>query len=75
MSFTPDQLATEIQKHIPEFTIAYKVDPVRQAIADSWPRHMNDSAAQAEWGWRPKFDMAAMVKDMLEQIMVKSDKI
>lgn len=68
MSFTPQQLAAEIQKHIPEFTIAYNVDPLRQAIADSWPRHMNDSAAKVEWGWRPQFDLPAMVKDMLEKI-------
>lgn len=68
MSFTPQQLAAEIQKHIPEFTIAYRVDPLRQAIADSWPRHMNDSAAKAEWGWQAQFDLSAMVKDMLENI-------
>jgi len=68
MSFTPQQLAAEIQKHMPEFTIAYSVDPLRQAIADSWPRHMNDSAAKAEWGWRAQFDLQAMVKDMLEKI-------
>jgi nucleoside-diphosphate-sugar epimerase len=68
MSFTPQQLAAEIQEHMPEFTIAYRVDPLRQAIADSWPRHMNDSAAKAEWGWRAQFDLQAMVKDMLEKI-------
>ena len=68
MSFTPQQLAAEIQKHIPEFTIAYRVDPLRQAIADSWPRHMNDSAAKAEWGWKAQFDLPAMVEDMLENI-------
>lgn len=68
MSFTPQQLAAEIQKHIPEFTIAYNIDPLRQAIADSWPRHMNDSAARAEWGWQARFDLPAMVKDMLEHV-------
>lgn len=72
MSLTPEQLAAEIRKHIPEFTIAYKVDPIRQAIADSWPRHMNDSAARTEWGWRPKFDLAAMVSDMLRQLTAPS---
>ncbi|TAN68911.1 MAG: NAD-dependent epimerase/dehydratase family protein [Methylobacter sp.] len=71
MSFTPHQLATEIQKHIPQFTIAYNVDPLRQAIADSWPRHMNDSAAKAEWGWQAQFDLPAMVEDMLEKITLK----
>jgi nucleoside-diphosphate-sugar epimerase len=68
MSFTPQQLAAEIQKHIPEFTIAYSIDPLRQAIADSWPRHMNDSAARTEWGWQAQFDLPAMVKDMIEKI-------
>jgi len=68
MSFTPQQLAAEIQEHMPEFTITYRVDPLRQAIADSWPRHMNDSAAKAEWGWQAQFDLQAMVKDMLEKI-------
>lgn len=68
MSFTPAQLTAAIQKHIPDFTIAYQVDPVRQAIADSWPKHMDDSAARREWGWQPRFGLAEMVEDMLEQI-------
>jgi nucleoside-diphosphate-sugar epimerase len=68
MNFTPDRLATEIQKHLPEFTITYNVDPVRQAIADSWPNYMDDSAARQEWGWSPKYDLAAMTTDMLEKI-------
>ncbi|MFA5922165.1 MAG: NAD-dependent epimerase/dehydratase family protein [Methylococcaceae bacterium] len=71
MSFTPQQLTAEIQKHIPEFTISYCVDPVRQAIADSWPKHMNDSAARAEWGWQAEYNLAAMVQDMLEKIAAK----
>jgi len=71
MSFTPEQLAAEIQKHIPEFTISYCVDPVRQAIADSWPRHMDDSAAKMEWGWQAKYNLSAMVEDMLEKIAAK----
>jgi nucleoside-diphosphate-sugar epimerase len=75
MSFTPGQLATEIQKHLPDFTISYNVDPVRQAIADSWPRHMDDSVARAEWGWQAQYDLGATVKDMLEQIMLSEQKI
>lgn len=71
MSFTPQQLAVEIQKHIPEFTISYSVDPLRQAIADSWPRHMNDSAASAEWGWQAEYNLSAMVEDMLMKIAAK----
>ncbi len=68
MNFTPTELATEIKKHVPGFTIDYDVDPVRQAIADSWPRCMDDSAAREEWGWRPQWDMAAMTRDMLEKL-------
>lgn len=71
MSFTPEQLAAEIQKHLPGFTISYAVDPLRQTIADSWPRHMDDSAARAEWGWQPRFDLPAMVADMLTHITAK----
>jgi nucleoside-diphosphate-sugar epimerase len=68
MNFTPDKLAREIRKHIPEFTIDYEVDPVRQAIADSWPDYMDDSAARAEWGWKPEYTFERMVEDMIENI-------
>ncbi|MGR8978872.1 MAG: NAD-dependent epimerase/dehydratase family protein [Gammaproteobacteria bacterium] len=71
MSFTPGQLAAEIKKQLPGFSIDYRVDPMRQAIADSWPRHMDDSAAREEWGWRAQFELADMVGDMLTQIMAK----
>ena len=71
MSFTPQQLAAEIQKHIPEFTISYCIDPVRQALADSWPKHMNDSVARAEWGWQAEYNLSTMVEDMLEKIAAK----
>jgi len=72
MSFTPAQLAAAIQRHLPDFTIAYAVDPLRQAIADSWPRHMDDSAARIEWGWHPRFDLPGMVADMLTHVAAKS---
>jgi len=65
MSFTPAELAAEIKKVIPEFTCSYKPDS-RQAIADSWPSSIDDSAAREEWGWKPDYDIAAMTKDMLE---------
>jgi nucleoside-diphosphate-sugar epimerase len=71
MSFTPAQLAAAIQQHLPDFTISYAIDPLRQAIADSWPRHMDDSAARAEWHWQPRYDVAAMVADMLTHITAK----
>jgi nucleoside-diphosphate-sugar epimerase len=68
MSFTPDELAAEIRKHIPDFAIDYEVDPVRQAIADTWPRSMDDSAARKEWGWKPEYDLEAMTRDMLDKL-------
>ena len=73
MSFTPEDLANEIKKHIPEFTISYNVDPIRQAIAESWPRKMDDSAAREEWGWRPSFDLEQMTSDMIQQLSLKLD--
>jgi nucleoside-diphosphate-sugar epimerase len=68
MQLTPESLAAEIRVHIPRFTIDYGVDPVRQAIADSWPRRVDDSAAREEWGWAPAFDAAAMTRDMLDHV-------
>jgi nucleoside-diphosphate-sugar epimerase len=68
MNFTPERLAAEIRKHVPEFSIDYEVDPVRQAIAESWPRSVDDSVARAEWGWSPRYDIAAMTRDMLAKL-------
>lgn len=68
MNFTPEELATAIQKHLPAFEIDYEVDPVRQAIADSWPQSIDDSAARAEWDWRPRYDLGALVDDMIENL-------
>jgi nucleoside-diphosphate-sugar epimerase len=65
MHFTPETLAVEIRRHIPGFAMDHKVDPMRQRIADSWPNYMDDSAARAEWGWRPDYDLAAMTADMI----------
>lgn len=64
MSFTPAELAAEIRKHVPEFVCDYRPD-FRQAIADSWPMSIDDSAAREEWGWKPDYDLAAMTRDML----------
>ncbi|QQY80554.1 nucleoside-diphosphate-sugar epimerase [Keratinibaculum paraultunense] len=71
MSFAPEDIAASIKKRIPEFEIDYDVDPVRQAIADSWPNSLDDSAAREEWGWDPKYDLDAMTEDMLEKLKVK----
>ena len=68
MSFTPEELAAEIRRHIPDFIIDYAVYSVRQAIADSWPRSLDDSAARHEWGWAPRYDLPAMPSDMLQKL-------
>lgn len=65
MSFTPEELAREIAKHVPEFHISYHVDPARQAIADSWPMSLDDSLARKDWGWRHDFDLPELVTTML----------
>lgn len=70
MSFTVGELAAEIKKHMPSFQIEYKPD-FRQAIADSWPDSVDDSAAREEWGWNPEFNLAAMTEDMLVKIEKK----
>lgn len=66
-SFSPAELAAEIQKHIPEFICDYGPD-WRQDIADSWPRSIDDSAARREWCWKPSYDLATMTADMLEKL-------
>ena len=71
LSFTPTDIAAAIRRHIPDFTIDYDVDPLRQAIADSWPNSLDDSVAREEWGWAPRYDMDAMVVDMLENLKRK----
>jgi len=71
MSFDPEMIATEIRKHIPEFTLNYEIDPVCQKIADSWPDKMDDTAAREEWGWNPKYDLEKMTVDMLGVLLKK----
>jgi nucleoside-diphosphate-sugar epimerase len=67
MSFCPAEIATEIKKHIPDFEITYNPD-FRQAIADSWPRSINDSVARIDWGWEPEFDLSKMTADILQHL-------
>ena len=74
MSFNPEMIRAEIRKHIPEFTMDYKIDPVKQQIADSWPNYMDDSCAREEWGWSPDYDLASMTVDMLETLRKKLKK-
>lgn len=71
MSFEPSQIAAAIKKYIPEFTMDYNVDPVRQAIADSWPNSIDDTAARTEWGFKAKYDLDSMTRDMLDKLKEK----
>ena len=73
MSFSAGELAAEIKKHIPDFRIAYEPDD-RQAIADSWPESIDDSAAREEWGWKPDYDLPAMTADMLKALQNRLQK-
>lgn len=74
MSFAPEHVEAEIRKHIPGFTMDYNVDPVRQAIASSWPNKMNDTAAREEWGWAPTFDLPKMTTDMLKVLSARHER-
>ena len=71
MSIAPETIAEEIKKIIPEFVLDFRVDPIRQAIADSWPNRMDDSAAREEWGWQPNYDLESMTKDMIKKLSKK----
>ena len=71
MSFCPAEIAAEIRRHIPEFTISYNPD-FRQAIADSWPKSINDSVARIDWGWEPEFDLSEMTRDILKNLQKAS---
>jgi nucleoside-diphosphate-sugar epimerase len=67
MSFSPNEIAAEIKKHIPEFSISYKPD-YRQAIADSWPQSIDDSVARNDWSWNEEFALERMVTDMFDNL-------
>lgn len=68
MSLAPEDLAGEIRRHIPGFTMTHSVDAIRQAIADSWPDRLDDSEARRQWGWQPEFNLEKMVADMLKNL-------
>ena len=67
MSFSPKEIADEIRKYVPDFTIRYKED-YRQKIAESWPQSIDDTVARNDWGWKEEYDLSRMVKDMFENI-------
>lgn len=71
MSFDPEIIYNKIKEYVPDFKMEYEHDPLRQAIADSWPNSLDDSCARAEWDWKPEFDLDAMTRDMLEKLSVK----
>ena len=68
VSFTPEVLAAEIRKHIPDFNLNYSKNDPRQAIASSWPKSIDDSQAQKDWNWKLEFDLAKMTEDMLQNL-------
>jgi nucleoside-diphosphate-sugar epimerase len=67
LSFDPEELAAEIRKHLPAFTMGYR-DDFRQQIADGWPQSIDDTSARADWGWAPRYDLGAMTADMLDNL-------
>ena len=68
ISFTPETLAAEIRKHIPDFKISYANHDPRQAIADSWPKSIDDSQAQTDWNWEMEYDLEKITADMLKNL-------
>ncbi|MBQ7749770.1 MAG: NAD-dependent epimerase/dehydratase family protein [Bacteroidales bacterium] len=71
MSFDPEIISAKVRELVPGFRMHYEVDPVRQAIASSWPDSMDDSCAREEWGWAPSFDIDTMSKDMIEHLRAR----
>lgn len=71
-SFSAGELAAEIEKHVPGFVCEYAPDE-RQAIADSWPRSIDDSVARNDWGWGPRYDLASMTADMLDKLKARQE--
>lgn len=67
MSFSPEEIASEIARIIPDFSISYQPD-FRQEIAESWPRSIDDSVARSDWSWKPRFDLRGMVEDILQRL-------
>lgn len=66
MSFHPEMIYTAIKQHYPNFIMEYDVDPLKQAIADSWPNSLDDSCARQEWNWKPEYDLDSMTEDMIK---------
>lgn len=71
MSFDPEILYAKIREHVPGFEMEYELDPLRQAIADSWPDSLDDSCAREEWDWKPQYGLEEMTVDMLTNLRKK----
>ncbi len=71
MSFDPVIIYNKIKEYVPDFEMIYELDPLRQAIADSWPNSLDDTCARLEWDWKPEYDLDAMTRDMLEKLRIK----
>lgn len=74
MSFEPDTIYRKIKEYVPTFEMEYQVDPLRQAIAESWPNSLDDTCAREEWGWKPQYNLDEMTKDMLEKLKLRFSK-
>jgi nucleoside-diphosphate-sugar epimerase len=71
INFTPEEIVAEIKKLYPAFKCTYDPDPVKQAIAESWPKSIDDSVARHDWGWKPEFDLSKMTKVMIAGLKEK----
>lgn len=71
MSFDPEIIYAKIREYMPEFTMTYELDPLRQAIADSWPDSLDDTCAREEWDWKPEYDLDTMTRDMIKNLRIK----
>ena len=74
MSFDPEMIYAEIRKHYPDFEMEYRIDELRQKIADSWPDSLDDTCAREEWGWKPRYDLSSMTTDMIMHLKQKLHK-
>jgi len=71
MSFDPEKIFNQVKKYRPDFTMEYRIDSLRQAIAESWPDSLDDTCAREEWDWNPRYDLDSMTRDMLEKLSAK----
>lgn len=71
MSFDPEIIYNKIKEYVPEFSMKYELDPLRQKIADSWPDSLDDCCAREEWDWKPEYDLDSMTQDMLANLRKK----